>query len=75
MNSDLFLIVSIILVCVVLSYLYIKQTKENFENHSVDVTNLETANLSRNGPPNNIGFDQKKLKKKLIWMIILKEQI
>lgn len=59
MNSDLFLIVSIILVCVVLSYLYIKQTKENFESHNVDEANLEAArNLSGNGPPaNNIGFE------------------
>ena len=58
MNSDLFLIVSIILVCVVLSYLYIKQTKEGFEAHSVDVSNLEAAkNLSNNSPPaNSIGF-------------------
>ena len=60
MNSDLFLIVVIILVCVVLSYLYIKQTKENFEAHSVDQTNLETAkNLNEDSSPpaDNIGFN------------------
>ena len=59
MNSDLFLIVSIILVCIVLSYLYIKQTKESFENHNVDESNLETArDLSSDEPPaNSIGFN------------------
>ena len=59
MNSDLFLIVCIILVCIVLSYLYIKQTKESFTNHNVDETNLETAkDLSGDEPPaNSIGFN------------------
>ena len=57
MNIDLCLIIGIIVICVVLSYLYVKKTKEYFDNHNtdlVDTINMDTAqNVSGNNNNNN----------------------
>ena len=35
MNIDFYLVIGIIIVCLILSFIYVKNTKEYFENHSV----------------------------------------
>ena len=43
MNIDLCLIIGIIIICILLSYLYAKNTKEYFEDKSADLVNQEMA--------------------------------
>ena len=43
MNIDFYLVIGIIIVCVILSYIYVKSTKEYFEEHDTSSSSADTV--------------------------------